>query len=134
MPGDRKLLRIALAMVASGSLLIAVRPSALTLAVGVPLQGALVGFFPLLVGILRFRAPERNRIGISLLVGVLLIAIGVGGLVAGALSEDHAEAGLWTAVPVAVLAVVAGLVLPDSDAPRGGRFHYGRRPRSPWAW
>lgn len=123
--GHRKILRVALAMVASGSLLIAVRPSALTLAVGVTLQGALVGFFPLLVGILRSRAPERNRIGISLLVGVLLIAIGVGGLVAGALSEDHAEAGLWTAVPVAVLAVVAGLVLPDSDAPRGGRFHYG---------
>ncbi|MET8433100.1 MFS transporter [Streptomyces sp900116325] len=122
--GHRKLLRVALAMVASGSLLIAVRPSALTLAVGVTLQGALVGFFPLLVGILRSHAPERNRIGISLLVGVLLIAIGVGGLVAGALSEDHAEAGLWTAVPVAVLAVVAGLVLPG-DAPRGGRFHYG---------
>lgn len=58
-------------------------------------------------------------------MGVLLIAIGVGGLVAGALSEGHAEAGLWTAVPVAVLAVVAGLVLPDSDIPRGGRFHYG---------
>ncbi|WP_406416130.1 hypothetical protein OH809_40160 [Streptomyces sp. NBC_00873] len=97
----------------------------MTLAVGVTLQGALVGFFPLLVGILRSRAPERNRTGISLLVGVLLVAIGVGGLVAGALSERHAEAGLWTAVPVAALAVVAGFDLPDSDAPRGGRFHYG---------
>ncbi|WP_405776234.1 MFS transporter [Streptomyces sp. NBC_00859] len=123
--GHRKLLRVALAMVASGSLLIAVHPSAVTLAVGVVLQGALVGFFPLLVGILRSRAPERNRSGISLLVGVLLIAIGVGGLVAGALSDRHAESGLWTAVPVAVLAVVAGMALPDSDAPRGGRFHYG---------
>ncbi|MFF2812220.1 MFS transporter [Streptomyces sp. NPDC058000] len=123
--GHRRLLRVALAMVAGGSLLIAVRPSAVTLAVGVVLQGALVGFFPLLVGILRARAPERNRTGISLLVGVLLIAIGVGGLVAGALSERHAEAGLWVAVPVAALAVLAGLVLPDSDAPHGGRFHYG---------
>lgn len=122
--GHRKVLRVALAMVAGGSLLIAVRPSAVTLAVGVVLQGALVGFFPLLVGILRSRAPERNRTGISLLVGVLLIAIGVGGLVAGALSERHAAAGLWTAVPFAVLALIAGLVLPDSDAPRGGRFHY----------
>lgn len=122
--GHRRLLRVALAMVAGGSLLIAAWPSAVTLAVGVILQGALVGFFPLLVGILRSRAPEQNRTGISLLVGVLLIAIGVGGLVA-ALSEGHAEAGLWTAVPVAVLAVVAGLVLPDSDIPRGGRFHYG---------
>ncbi|WP_407555163.1 MFS transporter [Streptomyces sp. Pv4-95] len=122
--GHRKVLRVALAMVAGGSLLIAVRPSPVTLAVGVVLQGALVGFFPLLVGILRSRAPERNRTGISLLVGVLLIAIGVGGLVAGALSERHAEAGLWTAVPFAVLALIAGIILPDSDAPRGGRFHY----------
>ncbi|MDQ8702565.1 MFS transporter [Streptomyces sp. LHD-70] len=123
--GHRRLLRIALAMVAGGSLLMAVWPTAITLAVGVVLQGALVGFFPLLVGILRSRAPERNRTGISLLVGVLLISIGVGGLVAGALSERHAAAGLWAAVPVAALALLAGAVLPDSDVPRGGRFHYG---------
>lgn len=123
--GHRRLLRVALAMVASGSLLMAAWPTAATLAVGVVLQGALVGFFPLLVGILRSRAPERNRNGISLLVGVLLISIGVGGLVAGALSERHAAAGLWAAVPVAAVAVLAGAVLPDSDVPRGGRFHYG---------
>ncbi|WP_405685433.1 MFS transporter [Streptomyces sp. NBC_01387] len=123
--GHRKLLRVALAMVAGGSLLMAAWPSAVTLAVGVVLQGALVGFFPLLVGILRSRAPERNRTGISLLVGVLLISIGVGGLVAGVLSEQQAAKGLWTAVPVAVLAVVAGLLLPDSAVPRGGRFHFG---------
>lgn len=123
--GHRKLLRVALGMVAGGSLLMAAWPSPVTLAVGVVLQGALVGFFPLLVGILRSRAPERNRSGISLLVGVLLISIGAGGLVAGVLSERHPEAGLWAAVPVALLAVCAGLVLPDSDMPRGGRFHYG---------
>ncbi|MEV8567478.1 MFS transporter [Streptomyces sp. NPDC051322] len=123
--GHRRLLRVALGMVAGGSLLMAGWPSAATLAVGVVLQGALVGFFPLLVGILRSNAPERNRTGISLLVGVLLISIGVGGLVAGVLSERHAAAGLWVAVPVAVLAVVAGLLLPDSDAARGGRFHFG---------
>ncbi|MFE1949317.1 MFS transporter [Streptomyces sp. NPDC059524] len=123
--GHRRLLRIALAMVALGSLLMALRPTPLTLAVGMVLQGAVVGFFPLLAGILRSRAPERGRTGMSLLVGALLIAIGVGGLVAGALSEQHAVAGLWTAVPVAVLAVAAGIALPDSEGPRGGRFHYG---------
>ncbi|MZD04439.1 MFS transporter [Streptomyces sp. SID5785] len=123
--GHRRLLRVALGMVAAGSLLMALRPTPVTLAVGMVLQGAVVGFFPLLAGILRSRAPERGRTGMSLLVGSLLIAIGVGGLVAGALSEGHAVAGLWTAVPVAVLAVAAGLALPDSDGPRGGRFHYG---------
>jgi MFS family permease len=123
--GHRRLLRVSLALVAAGSLLMAVWPTPATLAVGMVLQGAVVGFFPLLAGILRSRAPERGRTGMSLLVGALLISIGVGGLVAGALSERHAVAGLWTAVPVAVLAVTAGLVLPDSDGPRGGRFHYG---------
>lgn len=123
--GHRRLLRISLAMVAAGSLLMAVWPSSVTLTVGVVLQGALVGFMPLLVAILRSREPERNRFGIGLLVGVLLVAIGVGGLVAGVLSEHHAEAGLWTAVPVALLAVIAGMLLPDSGAPRGGRFNVG---------
>lgn len=123
--GHRRLLRVALTMVAAGSLLMALWPTVVTLAVGMVLQGAVVGFFPLLAGILRSRAPERGRTGMSLLVGALLIAIGVGGLVAGALSERHAEAGLWAAVPVAGLALAAGLVLPDSDGEFGGRFHYG---------
>lgn len=123
--GHRRLLRVALTMVAAGSLAMALRPTVATLAAGMVLQGAVVGFFPLLAGILRSRAPERGRSGMAVLVGALLIAIGVGGLVAGALSERHAEAGLWTAVPVAVLAVLAGVLLPDSDTPRGGRFHYG---------
>ncbi|MGW1156899.1 MFS transporter [Streptomyces sp. NPDC002513] len=123
--GHRRLLRVAVTMVAAGSLLPAVVPTVATLAVGMVLQGAVVGFFPLLAGILRSRAPERGRTGMSLLVGALLIAIGVGGLVAGTLSEGHAVAGLWAAVPVAVLAVVAALVLPDSDTERGGRFHFG---------
>ncbi|MGP3776543.1 MFS transporter [Streptomyces sp. SDT5-1] len=123
--GHRRLLRVALTLVAAGSLLMAVWPSVVTLAVGMVLQGSVVGFFPLLAGILRSRAPERGRTGMSLLVGALLIAIGVGGLVAGALSERHAEAGLWAAVPVAVLALIAGFVLPDSDGEFGGRFHFG---------
>ncbi|MGW0997409.1 MFS transporter [Streptomyces sp. NPDC002520] len=123
--GHRRLLRVAVTMVAAGSLLMAVAPTVTTLAVGMVLQGAVVGFFPLLAGILRSRAPERGRIGMSVLVGALLIAIGVGGLVAGTLSERHAAAGLWVAVPVAVVAVVAGFVLPDSDTERGGRFHFG---------
>ncbi|MFJ6852938.1 MFS transporter [Streptomyces sp. NPDC091271] len=123
--GHRRLLRVALGMVVTGSLLMAVRPSVVTLTVGMVLQGAVVGFFPLLAGILHSRAPERGRSGISLLVGALLISIGVGGLVAGVLSEGHAEAGLWAAVPVAVLAVIAGAVLPDSDRKFGGHFHFG---------
>jgi MFS family permease len=123
--GHRRLLRISLATVAAGALLMAAWPNSTTLMVGVVLEGATVGFLPLLIGILRSRAPERNRFGIGLLVGVLLVSIGVGGLVAGALSAGHAEAGLWVAVPVAALALLAGSVLPDSVGERGGRFNAG---------
>lgn len=71
--GHRRLLRIAVAMVAAGSLLIASRPTTTTLALGMVLQGAVVGFFPLLAGILRSRAPEHGRTGMSVLVGALLL-------------------------------------------------------------
>ncbi|MFD0547167.1 MFS transporter [Streptomyces mexicanus] len=44
--GHRRLLRVSVAMVVAGSLLIAARPTTATLAVGMALQGAVVGFFP----------------------------------------------------------------------------------------
>lgn len=121
--GHRRMLRGSLATVALGSLLMAVWPSSTALMVGVVLQGATVGFLPLMLGILRSRAPHRNRSGIGLLVGALLVAIGVGALVAGMLSEHRAETGLWVSVPVALLALVAGFLLPDSSGERGGRFN-----------
>ncbi|WP_143203029.1 MFS transporter [Streptomyces sp. CB02460] len=121
--GHNRLLLIAVAMVAAGSLLIAVRPTTTTLALGMVLQSSVVGFFPLLAGILRSRSPEHGRIGMSVLVGALLLSIGVGGYVAGTLSDEHALAGLWTAVPFCALAIVATAALPTSTAVRAGRFN-----------
>ncbi|MEU0634319.1 MFS transporter [Streptomyces sp. NPDC005989] len=121
--GHRRLLLIAVTMVAVGSLLIAARPTTATLAVGMVLQSAVVGFFPLLAGILRSRSPEHGRVGMSVLVGALLLSIGTGGFVAGTLSDEHALAGLWTAVPFCALAVAAAVALPTSTAPRAGRFN-----------
>ncbi|WP_381557801.1 MFS transporter [Streptomyces eurythermus] len=121
--GHRRLLLVAVTMVALGSLLIAARPTTATLAVGMVLQSAVVGFFPLLAGILRSRSPEHGRIGMSVLVGALLLSIGAGGFVAGTLSDEHALAGLWTAVPFGALAVAAAIALPTGTAPRAGRFN-----------
>ncbi|KAA9162667.1 MFS transporter [Amycolatopsis acidicola] len=120
--GHRRFLRVAIAMVAIGSLLMSVWPSTATLSVGVVFQGAAVGFMPLLIGILRYRAPGRRRFGVGLLVGTLLGALGVGGLVAGTLSEHSATLGLWVAVPVAALAVVASFVIPPGGPGSGERF------------
>ncbi|NEC68851.1 MFS transporter [Streptomyces sp. SID9727] len=121
--GHRRLLLVAVALVAVGSLLIAARPTTATLAVGMVLQSAVVGFFPLLAGILRSRAPEHSRVGMSVLVGALLLSIGTGGFVAGTLSDEHALAGLWTAVPFCALALAAAFALPTSTTPRAGRFN-----------
>ncbi|MDJ1134202.1 MFS transporter [Streptomyces iconiensis] len=120
--GYRRLLRVSIALVATGSLLMAAWPSPFTLSVGVVLQAAVVGFMPLLIGILRYRAPEYRRSGIGLLVGVLTASVGVGGVVSGSFSEHSATLGLWVAVPVAVLAVVAGMLLPDGAPRVGGRL------------
>ncbi|MDH6676562.1 MFS family permease [Rhodococcus sp. LBL1] len=120
--GYRRYLRISIALVAVGTLLMAVRPSLLTLSTGVVLQAAVVGFMPLLIGILRHRAPEHRRSGVGILVGVLTAAVGLGGVVSGSLSEHSATLGLWAAVPVAALAVVAGMVLPDGAPHTGERF------------
>ncbi|MFG3132471.1 MFS transporter [Streptomyces tendae] len=122
--GHRRLLLVAVGMVALGSLLIAARPTTATLAFGMVLQSAVVGFFPLLAGILRSRSPEHGRAGMSVLVGALLLSIGTGGFVAGTLSDQHALAGLWTAVPFCALAVAAAVALPTSTAAsHQGRFN-----------
>ena len=120
--GHRRYLRVAIALVAVGSLVMAVRPTVLTLSVGVVLQGAAVGFMPLLIGILRYLEPTRRRFGVGVLVGVLLGALGLGGVVAGTLSEHSPTLGLWAMVPVAALAVVAGLLLPDGGPGSRERF------------
>jgi MFS family permease len=119
--GYRRFLRVAIALVAVGSLMMAARPSMWTISVGVVLQAAVVGFMPLLIGILRYRAPRHRRFGTGLLVGVLTASVGLGGVIAGALSEHSATLGLWVAVPVAILAVLAGLILPE------GPLHTGQR-------
>ncbi|WP_343235832.1 MFS transporter [Streptomyces sp. SID10815] len=121
--GHRRLLLIAVTAVSVGSLLIAVRPTTATLAAGMVLQSAVVGFFPLLAGILRSRSPEHGRVGMSVLVGALLLSIGAGGYLAGTLSDAHALAGLWTAVPFCGLAIGAALALPTSTVARAGRFN-----------
>jgi MFS family permease len=123
--GHRRMLLISVATVAVGSLLIAGWPTPVTLVVGSILQGAAVGCYPLMIGILHSRAPQHSRAGMGLLGGVVMAAVAVGGLVAGVLSEGRAMAGLWVTVPVAVLALGAAWWLPESDGRRVGRFHIG---------
>ncbi|MBV8932898.1 MAG: MFS transporter, partial [Kutzneria sp.] len=123
--GHRRVLRVSVAVSTAGSLLIAAWPTPATLLVGVVLQGPAIGFFPLMIGIMRSRAPEYNRAGIGMLGGVVMAAVAASGLVGGILSERQPLAGLWVTVPVSALAFGAALLLPESVGPRVGRFHGG---------
>ncbi|WP_405746987.1 MFS transporter [Streptomyces sp. NBC_01525] len=122
--GYRKILRLSVAMLACGSLLMAVWPSLIGIAVGALLQGSVVGFMPLMIGILRDRTGDEGaRRGIGVLVGVLLAAIGVAGVAAGAMAAVNPVLGLWTGVAVAALGLVACLMIPaERSAPAGEGF------------
>ncbi|WP_051939139.1 MFS transporter [Phaeacidiphilus oryzae] len=122
--GYRKVLRLSVAMVAFGSLLMAVWPSLGGIALGALLQGGVVGFMPLMIGILRDRAGDAGvRRGIGALAGVLLAAVGVAGVAAGAVAAVSPVLGLWAGAVVGVLGFTACLLIPaERSEPVGQGF------------
>lgn len=121
--GCRRVLRLSVAMVAAGSLLMPLWPRLDGLTLGAALQGGVVAFMPLLIGILRSSADgqERTRKGIGVLVGVLLVSVGFGGIISGQIGATNPDAGLWVGVAVAVLALVACVLLPKGVEPERGQ-------------
>ncbi|MFF8376111.1 MFS transporter [Streptomyces sp. NPDC015661] len=125
--GHRRILRWNLALVLAGSVLVGLSRSFPVLLAGQILQGALAGFFPLLVGILRNRpdggdAAESRR-GISHMVAALIGGLTLGlltsGIIAG--SVDSPTAALWVpAIGVTLALVVTWPLLPESQDRPGG--------------
>lgn len=115
--GYRRILRISTLITAAGAILMAVAPSMVTVTVGVVALTCVVGFIPLMMGILRVAAPTHTRSGVSTLIGVLMISIGTGGLLAGIVGVRHPELGFWVGVPFALAAVACTYVLPDVGTP-----------------
>jgi predicted MFS family arabinose efflux permease len=76
-----------------------------------------VGFIPLMMGILRVTSPGHTRTGVSVMIGVLMIMVGAGGLLAGIAGVNDPTLGFWVAVPFAVAALAASFVLPDAGTP-----------------
>ncbi|WP_146075137.1 MFS transporter, partial [Streptomyces sp. Ru73] len=111
--GHRRLLRASIVMVVLGSLVMALRPTLPFLTLGAALQGGVVGFMPLMIGILRHQQGEAaSRRGIGILVGALLLAVGCAGIVSGAVGAHDARLGLWIGVGAGVLGLAAGFLLP----------------------
>ncbi|WP_328940844.1 MFS transporter [Streptomyces sp. NBC_00250] len=124
--GHRRVLRWNLAIVIAGSVLVGLSRSFPVLLAGQILQGAIAGFFPLLVGILRNR-PEggdaESRRGISHMVAALIGGLTLGLLSSGfiAASVDSPTAALWVpAIGVTLALVVSWPLLPESDYRPGG--------------
>lgn len=120
--GYRRILRSSTAVVAAGALLMAFVPTLPTVILGVVLLTAVVGFIPLMMGILRIVHPESIRTGVSYLIGTLMITIGVGGLIAGVLGASDPLRGFWIGVPFALAALVCSFFVPDAGIPTRERL------------
>lgn len=115
--GYRLVLRWSTGVVAVGVLQMALWPSLWTVTLGVVMLTCVVGFIPLMMGILRVSSPAHTRTGVSVMIGVLMIMVGAGGLLAGIIGVTDPTLGFWVAVPLAVVAFVCSFVLPDAGIP-----------------
>ncbi|MGO4146135.1 MFS transporter [Paenarthrobacter sp. YAF11_1] len=115
--GYRRVLRLSTGVVTVGVLLMALWPSLWTVTLGVVMLTCVVGFIPLMMGILRVTSPAGTRTGVSVMIGMLMIMVGAGGLLAGIVGVTDPTLGFWVAVPFAVIALVCSFLLPDAGIP-----------------
>ncbi|WP_186526010.1 MFS transporter [Leekyejoonella antrihumi] len=120
--GYRPVLRGSILVVAVGVFLMAMFPTLWTIMIGVVLLTSVVGFIPLMMGILRTASPSHMRIGVSSMIAMLMVTVGTGGLLAGVVGMNTPTKGFWVAVPFAVAALVLVVLMPDVDTPTHERL------------
>ncbi|QEC46967.1 MFS transporter [Baekduia soli] len=122
--GKRRVLVIALVLVAAGNLLCGVAGAMPVVIAGRALQGAVAGVFPLAFGIIRDEfPPARVRWGIGMISATAGIGAG-SGLLLGALLVDHATFHwvFWVTGAMALAgALTAWWLVPESPERRPGR-------------
>ena len=122
--GHRRVLRIAVVLVALGSILVAVAPDYGLFLAGRALQGPFAAFLPLEVAIVRGRVTgAATRRGIGYLVGALTVGGSIGALTAGSINSWMPSVHWTLAVPAALFAVCAvvcfALVPPSAPVQHG---------------
>jgi MFS family permease len=120
MYGKRRLLLLAIAAFAVGSVICALASSVGGLIAGRAVQGAGAGLGPLAIGIARDRAPRgRAPVWIGLLIATAGAGAAVGLLAGGALAEHASVSAIfWLLFGVAAI-LFAGVVLLVPETPRG---------------
>jgi MFS family permease len=111
--GHRKILRIQVAIVATGSVLIAVAPSFSVLVAGRVLQGMFPAYLPLMFGLVRDRyGDDDTKRAISYLTSILIFGV-VFGLVAVGFITRYTDGPTWALwLPaVGTIVALAGLLL-----------------------
>ncbi|MBC2640404.1 MULTISPECIES: MFS transporter [unclassified Rhodococcus (in: high G+C Gram-positive bacteria)] len=103
--GHRRMLVVAAALVAVGSLLVALAPTFGLLLAGRVLQAPLIAFLPLEFAIVRDRDQETAGRNIAYLVGSLTAGVLVGGLVSGAMMTTFENLTLVLLVPAVMMLV-----------------------------
>ncbi|MEU4694391.1 MFS transporter [Actinoplanes sp. NPDC023714] len=124
--GHRRMLRIALACVAAGSVLVVIAPNLPVLLAGRALLGPLAALLPLEIALVRDRLPvELARRAIARLVGALTLGGLLGGVITAGLHQVIGDARLTLLIP-AVLAVicvpVSFLAVPETARLATGRL------------
>lgn len=124
--GHRRLLIVAVLLVAVGAVLVAVAPTFEVLLLGRVFQGALGAFLPLEFAIVRERTGKRAGRAISLLVGALAIGGSLGFLLSGVSREFLSlSATLWVPAVVMILMVpVTVLLVPETTVRGAGRIDW----------
>ncbi|BAL86065.1 putative MFS transporter [Actinoplanes missouriensis 431] len=104
--GHRRMLRVALACVAVGSVLVVIAPNLTVLLAGRALLGPLAALLPLEIALVRDRLPvELARRAIARLVGALALGGLLGGVITAGLHQVIGDARLTLLIP-AILAVI----------------------------
>lgn len=127
--GHRKILRIQVAIVAAGSVLIAAAPSFSVLVLGRVLQGMFPAYLPLMFGMVRERYDQADtRRAISYLTSILIFGV-VFGLIAVGLITKYTDGPTWALwLPaIGTLVGLAGLLIV-----RGERFERPAGLRVDW--
>jgi EmrB/QacA subfamily drug resistance transporter len=125
--GKKRVLVVALAGLAAGSLLAAVAASLTLMIVARTIQGLGGAIFPLAFGILRDELPRERLAGaIALVSGILGIGGGLGIVLAGPILQHLSYHWLfWIPLAVTSVAVVAAIrFVPESTTRAPGEIHW----------